>query len=86
MNQTKIDTIKAVVTYGTVAIVVIGGFFALVFVAGIDKDRLTIIGGFVGAGLTFLIQGETATRTARATIAAQNGKPASQIHDQMAGT
>lgn len=85
MDQTKIDTIKALVTYMTVAILAVGGGAALVFVPMPDQ-RLAIVAGLVGASVTFLVNGETATRTARATIAAQNGKTAREIHDQMAGT
>lgn len=85
MDQTKIDSIKAITTYATMAVVVIGGMVSIVLL-NMDPDKLAIIAGLVGAGLAFLSNGETATRTARATIAAQNGKSAREIHDQMAGT
>lgn len=73
MTPTKIDTIKALITYGTVAVVVLGGLAAII-AYNMDPDKLAIVAGTVGAGLGFLTNGETATRTARSVVAAQNGK------------
>lgn len=85
MTQTKIDTIKALVTYGTVAIVTVGGLAAIIAL-DMNPDKLAIVAGLVGGSLGFLTTGETATRTARQVVAAQNGKPPAQIHEQMGGT
>lgn len=73
MSPTKIDTIKAIVTYGTVAIVTIGGLVAIVALE-MNPDKLAIVAALVGGALGFLTNGETATRTARSVVAAQNGK------------
>ena len=73
MNQ--IDTIKAVITYVTAAVLVIGGGASIIFVP-MQADKLAIVSGIVGAGSAFLWGQETATRTARQIIAGQqtNGK------------
>lgn len=73
MTPTKIDMIKAIVTYSTVAVVVLGGLAAVVFL-DMNPDKLAIVSALVGGGLGFLTNGETATRTARSVVAAQNGK------------
>lgn len=73
MVPTKIDTIKAIVTYGTVAVVCLGGLGAVVFF-DMNPDKLAIVSALVGGALGFLTNGETATRTARSLTAAQNGK------------
>lgn len=65
MDSTKIDTIKAIVTYSTVAVMALGGLAAIIYY-NMDPDKLAIVAGLVGAALQFLTTGETATRTARA--------------------
>lgn len=72
MDQAKIDTLKAVATYITVAIMSLGGLAAIIYY-DMDPDKLAIVAGLVGAALQFLTTGETATRTARAISSASNG-------------
>ncbi len=67
----KIDTIKAITTFGTVATVVIGGMAAIVLL-DMNPDKLAICAGLVGAALSFLTNGETANRTARAIVSSQS--------------
>ena len=71
MTTTQIDMLKALVTYLTVALVVIGGLAAIIAYS-MDPDKLAIVAGLVGAGLGFLTNGETATRTARAVVSSQS--------------
>lgn len=71
MSPTKIDTIKAAVTYATIAVVVLGGLAAIVLL-DMNPDKLAIVAGLAGAGLAFLTNGETATRTARAIVSSQS--------------
>lgn len=69
MDRTRIETIKALTTYATIALVVVGGMAAIVLL-DMQPDKLAIVAGLVGAGLAFLTNGETATRTARQVTAA----------------
>lgn len=69
MVALRIDTLKAVITYTTAAILVIGGALAIVFVE-MPPDKLAIISAIVGGGSVFLFGQETATRTTRQTLAA----------------
>ena len=76
----KIDTIKAVFTYVTASLVVLGGMAAIAFLP-LEADTKTILGGFVGFAAQFLFGAETATRTTRQVIAAQssNGNQTAQL-------
>jgi len=79
-----IDTLRAVFTYITVLVVVIGGFL-IIFVTRSDSnatDTRLMIAGFIGSALTFSFSTEVQTRTARqaasatyAATAGQNGGP-----------
>jgi hypothetical protein len=82
MTSSHLDTIKAIVTYGTIAIVVVGGLAAIV-VLNMDPDKLAIVAGLVGAGLSFLSSSESSTRTARQVVAAQttNGVQTQALRD-----
>lgn len=67
-----IDTIRAVFTYATVLVVVIGGFL-IIFLTRSDPnatDTRLMIAGFIGSSLTFAYSTEVQTRTARQTAAA----------------
>jgi hypothetical protein len=67
-----VDTIRAVFTYATALIIVVGGG-AIIFVARADPssaDVVAIVAGFMGGALTFLFSSETQTRTARQTTTA----------------
>lgn len=79
VNNT-IDTIKAVITYVTAAIVVVGGVAALVFIR-MDGETQTIVFGLVSGASVFLFGQETATRTARQVIASAqtNGNQAQTL-------
>lgn len=72
MNPT-IDTIRALFTYATALIVVIGGGAAIYVSRGdpAAADTVAIMAGFVGAALSFLFNQEVATRTARQSAAVQ---------------
>lgn len=66
-----VDTIRAVFTYLTTAIVVMGGG-AILFAARADpsaSDTRVVIAGFIGSALTFLYGAEVQTRTARQATA-----------------
>jgi len=67
-----IDTIRAIFTYVTVLVVVIGGFL-IVFITRSDSnatDTRLMIAGFIGSALTFAFSTEVQTRTARQSAAA----------------
>jgi hypothetical protein len=69
---TTVDTIKAVFTYATALVVVVGGG-AAIFVSRADpaaSDTVAIMAGFVGFALNFLFGSEVQTRTARQAAAA----------------
>jgi hypothetical protein len=64
-----IDTIRAIFTYTTALIIVVGGG-AIIYVSRAEAgsaDVVAIVAGFMGAALTFLFSSETQTRTARQT-------------------
>lgn len=61
----RVDTLKAVIVYGTCAVLAVGGTAALVFVRDISEARVTVIAGLIAAAVGFLVQGEVQTRTAR---------------------
>lgn len=64
-----IDTIRALFTYTTALIIVVGGGL-IIYVSRADPDAVdvvAIVAGFMGAALTFLFSSETQTRTARQT-------------------
>jgi hypothetical protein len=66
---TTVDTIRAVFTYSTALIIVVGGG-AIIYVSRSEPaaaDVVAIVAGFMGAALTFLFSSETQTRTARQT-------------------
>lgn len=63
------DTIRLLMTFGLVFIVVIGGGWALVFVPLEQETKLAIV-GFIGAALQFAFGQEIQTRTARQSAAA----------------
>jgi hypothetical protein len=67
-----IDTIRAIFTYMTVLVVVIGGFL-IIYVTRSDlnaTDTRLMIAGFIGSALTFAFSTEVQTRTARQSAAA----------------
>lgn len=73
----SVDTIRAIFTYLTALIVVLGGGIIL-YASRADpstSDTRVAIGTFIGAALTFLFSSEVQTRTARqsaaSTLAAQ---------------
>jgi len=73
----QIDTIRALFTYISALVILIGGG-ALLFATYADPQAnslLVMVGGFIGAAIQFLFGQEIATRTARqstaATLAAQ---------------
>jgi hypothetical protein len=62
-----IDTIRALYTYTTALIIVVGGG-VIIYVSRAEPgsaDVVAIVAGFMGAALTFLFSSETQTRTAR---------------------
>jgi hypothetical protein len=64
-----IDTIRALFTYTTALIIVVGGGL-IIYVSRAEPgsaDVVAIVAGFMGAALTFLFSSETQTRTARQT-------------------
>jgi hypothetical protein len=66
-----IDTIRAVFTYVTVLVVVLGGF-VIIYVTRSDgnaTDTRLMIAGFIGSALTFAFSTEVQTRTARQSAA-----------------
>lgn len=67
-----IDTIRALFTYSTALLIVIGGGVILVLIRNDtgNQDLIAIVAGFMGASISFLFQQETATRTARQTASA----------------
>lgn len=72
----QVDTIRALFTYATALIIVVGGG-AIIYLSRSDPaatDVVAIVAGFVGSALTFLFGSEVQSRTARqsatATIAA----------------
>ena len=74
-----IDTIRALFTYVTVLVVVLGGF-ALIYITRGEPSAAEVrllIAGFIGSALTFAFSTEVQTRTARqaaaSTAAAANG-------------
>lgn len=71
MTPTKIDTIKALFTYGTASLVVVGGL-VLLAVLSLDDLRVGVISAIIGSAATFLFTTETATRTARSIVASQS--------------
>jgi hypothetical protein len=87
----QVDLVRAVFTYATALVTVLGGG-AMIFVSRGDPaatDTIAIMAGFVGVALNFLFGAEVQTRTARqaaastaaaasvtaATAAAANGHP-----------
>jgi hypothetical protein len=66
----SIDTVKAVFTYITALVLVVGGF-AFLFLTRNDPSSsntpalIPIVSGFIGSAVTFVFQQETQTRTAR---------------------
>jgi hypothetical protein len=69
---TTIDTIKALFTYTTALVVVVGGGVSI-FISRADpaaSDTIAIMAGFVGMALTFLFNSEVQTRTARQSASA----------------
>jgi hypothetical protein len=70
-----IDTIRALFTYVTALIIVVGG--GLIIYGSRSEpaaaDVVAIVAGFMGAALTFLFSSETQTRTARQTSTASEG-------------
>jgi len=76
-----IDTLRAVFTYVTALLVVLGGG-AILFATRLDpstSDLRVVVAGFIGSSLTFVYGQEVQTRTARqaaaSTLAATNGTP-----------
>lgn len=68
----QIDTIRALFTYVTALVVVVGGGM-LLYLTYNDPGAanvLVMVGGFIGSALTFLFGAEVATRTARQSTAA----------------
>lgn len=68
----QVDTIRALFTYVTALIVVVGGGI-LLYATYNDPQAsnvLVMVGGFIGSALTFLFGAEVATRTARQSTAA----------------
>jgi hypothetical protein len=64
-----VDTIRALFTYATALVIVVGGG-AIIYVSRSEPaaaDVVAIVAGFMGAALTFLFSSETQTRTARQT-------------------
>jgi hypothetical protein len=64
-----VDTIRAVFTYSTALLIVVGGGL-IIYVSRSEPaaaDVVAIVAGFMGAALTFLFSSETQTRTARQT-------------------
>jgi hypothetical protein len=71
---TTVDTIRAVFTYTTALVIVVGGG-AIIYVSRSEPaaaDVVAIVAGFMGAALTFLFSSETQTRTARQTNTASH--------------
>jgi len=69
----QVDTIRALFTYVSAIVVLIGG--GIIIATTQDPDTKVVVGGFMGATIQFLFGQEIATRTARqstaATLAAQ---------------
>lgn len=68
----SVDTIRAIFTYVTALIVVLGGG-AIIYLSRGDpssSDVVAIVAGFVGAALSFLFGAEVQTRTARQSATA----------------
>lgn len=68
----SVDTIRALFTYATALVVVLGGG-AIIYVSRADpsaSDVVAIVAGFVGASLSFLFGSEVQTRTARQSATA----------------
>lgn len=75
----KVDALKALFTYATASLVALGGMWQIAHLPE-GSATSTILAGFVGAALSFLFVQETATRTARSTMAAStNGANGSQM-------
>lgn len=68
----QVDTIRALFTYITALIVVIGGgaILYLTYADDAASNLLVMVGGFIGFALQFLFGQETATRSARQSAAA----------------
>lgn len=64
-----VETVKAIFTYATAAIVGLGGLLAIV-TQPLEPDTKTIVGALIGSSLTFLFGQEVQTRTAHQTAAA----------------
>jgi hypothetical protein len=83
-----IDTIRAIFTYLTVLIVVIGGFF-MIYTTRNEPSATEVrllIAGFIGSALTFAFNTEVQTRTARqaaaSTLAAAQTTTSPSPHDE----
>lgn len=82
-----IDTIRALYTYTTALVVVIGGGI-MIYMSRSDtgsEDLRVIVAGFMGAAITFLFQQETQTRTARQSNTAHTAGAISHANG-LAGT
>ena len=82
------DTIKALVTYVTAAIIVLASLFLAVWVwmqPGVEGRDIALIFGFLGtsfgAASTFLFLGEARTAQARATERAAAMTPGEGVQD-----
>lgn len=86
-----VETVKALVTYLTALLLIIGGilFLYLTRLDGPDSQTqslIPLVAGFVGAAIQFLFNRETQTQTARqverstASGAASMGGPATNGH------
>ncbi len=66
------DTIKALFSYGTALVIIIGGGLFL-FATRLDppesasQDYGLLVAGFIGAAVTWIFSSESATRSARST-------------------
>lgn len=82
------DTIKALVTYVTAAVIVLASLFLAVWVwmqPGVEGRDIALIFGFLGtsfgAASTFLFLGEARTAQARATERAAAMTPGEGVQD-----